>query len=204
MSPKLNAQLRWFVRQLRPLLRAHLISVSLIVLSSMMFLLDPLLIKWLIDRVLPKKDLRLLLFAAAGFFGIFVCRLGFSALAGIVSFRTVQELVFRIRLNILEQMNRLSADYHETTPVGEKLFRLEQDVDQVAELGSSLVPYALQTAFNAIFVVATLFVLDVKLTCVVLPLVPTFFVFRRHFERRLREASDATQRQSSKEGSFLQ
>jgi len=169
-----------------------------------MFLLDPLLIKWLIDRILPKKDLRSLLIAAAGFFGIYLCRLVFSALAGLVSFRTVQDLVFRIRLSILEQMNQLSADYHETTPVGEKLYRMEQDVDQVAELGSSLVPYVLQTAFNSVFVVGTMFVLDFRLTCVVLPLVPLFFVFRRHFECRLRGASDAAQQQSSKESSFLQ
>src|SRR5712664_1370113 len=204
MSPKHNAQFRWFVRQLRPLLRAHLVSVSLIVLSSMMFLLDPLLIKWLIDRVLPKKDLHLLFVAAAGLFGIYVSRLGFSAFAGVVSFRTVQELVFRIRLSILEQMNHLSADYHETTPVGEKLYRMEQDVDQVAELGSSLVPYVLQTAFNSVFVVGTMFVLDFRLTCVVLPLMPLFFVFRGHFEGRLRGASDSAQQQSSKESSFLQ
>src|SRR6266849_3389059 len=143
-----NNQWGWFARQLRPFLHAHLLSVCLVVLSSLMFLLDPLLIKWLIDRVLPKRDFRLLLFAAAGCFGIYVCRLSFSALAGLVSFKTVQELVFRIRLNILEQMNRLSADYHETTPAGEKLYRMEQDVDQVAEVGSSLVPYVLQTAFN--------------------------------------------------------
>src|SRR6266404_5701387 len=199
-----NTQFRWFARQLRPLLRAHLLSVSLIVLSSLMFLLDPLLIKWLIDRILPKKDFHLLFLAAAGFFGIYVCRLVLSAFAGVVSFRTVQNLVFSIRLSILEQMNRLSADYHESTPIGEKLYRMEQDVDQVAELGSSLVPYALQTTFNAVFVVVTMFVLDFKLTCMVLPLVPLFFVFRRYFESRLREASDSAQQQSSKESSFLQ
>jgi len=169
-----------------------------------MFLLDPLLIKWLIDRILPKKDFHLLFLAAAGFFGIYVCRLVLSALSGVASFRTVQNLVFSIRLSILEQMNRLSADYHESTPIGEKLYRMEQDVDQVAELGSSLVPYALQTTFNAIFVVATMFVLDFKLTCMVLPLVPLFFVFRRYFDKRLRGASDSAQRQSSRESSFLQ
>jgi len=197
-------QFRWFARQLRPLLRAYAVSVSLIVLSSLMFLLDPLLIKWLIDRILPKKDFHLLFLAAAGFFGIYVCRLVLSALAGVVSFRTVQDLVFRIRLSILEQINRLSTDYHESTPVGEKLYRMEQDVDQVAELGSSLLPYALQTTFNAIFVVATMFILDFKLTCMVLPLVPLFFVFRRYFDKRLRGASDSAQRQSSRESSFLQ
>jgi len=199
-----NTQFRWFARQLRPLLGAHAVSMTLIVLSSLMYLLDPLLIKWLIDHILPKKDFHLLFLAVVGFFGIYICRLGLSAFAGLVSFRTVQSLVFRIRLGILEQMNRLSADFHETTPTGEKLYRMEQDVDQVAELGSSLVPYALQTTFNAVFVVVTMFVLDFKLTCMVLPLVPLFFVFRRYFESRLREASDSAQQQSSKESSFLQ
>jgi ABC-type bacteriocin/lantibiotic exporter with double-glycine peptidase domain len=197
-------QFRWFARQLRPLLGAHTASMVLIVLSSLMYLVDPLLIKWLIDRVLPKKDFHLLLLVAAGFFGIYVCRLGLSALAGLISFRTVQDLVFRLRLSILEKMNRLSADYHETTPIGEKLYRMEQDVDQVAELGSSLVPYALQTAFNATFVMGTMFVLDFKLTCMVLPLVPLFYVFRNYFDSRLRKASDSAQQQSSKESSFLQ
>jgi ABC-type bacteriocin/lantibiotic exporter with double-glycine peptidase domain len=199
-----NTQFRWFARQLRPLLGAHAVSMILIVLSSLMYLLDPLLIKWLIDRILPRKDFHLLFLAVAGFFGIYVCRLSLSALAGLVSFRTVQSLVFRIRFGILEQMNRLSADFHETTPTGEKLYRMEQDVDQVAELGSSLVPYALQTTFNAVFVVGTMFVLDFKLTCIVLPLVPLFFFSRRYFASRLREASDSAQRQSSKESSFLQ
>ena len=201
---KSNSQLQWFVRKLRPLLRAHLLSVSLIVLSSLMFLLDPLLIKWLIDKVLPKRDIRLLLLAVGAFLGIYVCRLGFSALAGMVSFRTVQNLVFRIRLDILEHMNLLSADFHESTPIGEKLYRMEQDVDQVAELGSSLVPYVLQTTFNAFFVIGTMFFLDSRLTILLLPLMPLFFVFRRRFEGQLRQASDSAQQQSSRESSFLQ
>ena len=204
MTTNPNWHFRWFARQLRPLLGAHALSVTLIVLSSLMYLVDPLLIKWLIDSVLPKKDFHLLFLVVAGFFGIYVCRLGLSATAGLLSCRTVQALVFRIRLSILEQINRLSADFHETTPIGEKLYRMEQDVDQVSELGSSLVPYALQTTFNAIFVVATMFVLNFKLTCMVLPLVPLFFVFRRYFDSRLRQASDSAQQQSSKESSFLQ
>src|SRR6266849_5985754 len=188
-----NPQFLWFARQLRPLIRAHLLSVSLIVLSSLMFLLDPLIIKWLIDRVLPRRDAHLLLLAALGFFLIYVARLGFSGLGALLYSRTMQDLVFRIRLGILQQMNRLSADFHEMTPVGQRLYRMEQDVDQVAELGSSLVPYALQATCNTIFVVGTMFVLDFRLTCMVFPLMPLFFVFRRHFEHRLRTASDAAQ-----------
>jgi len=169
-----------------------------------MFLLDPLLIKWLIDCVLPQRNFRLLLLAAAAFFGIYICRLGLSALAGLVSFRTMQDLVFRIRLNLLEKMNQLSPAYHEGIPIGEKLYRMEQDVDQVAEVGSNLVPYVLQTGFNSAFVIVAMCLLNFRLACVVLPLLPVFLVFRRHFDARLRRASDSAQQQSSRESSFLQ
>jgi ABC-type bacteriocin/lantibiotic exporter with double-glycine peptidase domain len=200
----LSPQFQWFARQLRPLLRSYLLGVFLIALSSLMFLLDPLLIKWLIDRVLPARNVRLLLFTAAGFFAIYICRLVFSSLANLVSFRAAQHLVFRIRLDMLQQMNRLSADYHDTTPVGDRLYRLERDVDQVAELGSSLAPAVLQATCNAVFVLGTMFVLDVRLACIVTPLLPLFFGFRRHFQAKLQRASDFAQQQSTKESSFLQ
>ncbi len=204
MNPTFKTQARWFLRQLRPLLPAYALGVLLIVLSSLLFLLDPLLLKWMIDYVLPKKDFRLLLVAAGGFFGLYIFRLGFFTLAQLVNFRTVQNLVFRMRLAILQQMNRLSADYHETTAVGERLYRVEQDVDQVAEVGSSLLPYVLQTAFNSIFVMGTMFALDFKLTSLVFPLMPLFFVFRKKFEKPLRYASDSAQEKAAKETAFLQ
>ena len=204
LNTTFRTQARWFVRQLRPLLPAYALGVLLIVLSSLLFLLDPLLLKWMIDYVLPRKDFRLLLFAATGFFGLYIFRLGFFTLAQLVNFRTIQNLVFRMRLSMLEQMNRLSADYHETTPVGERLYRLEQDVDQVAEVGSSLLPYVLQTAFNSIFVMGTMFTLDFKLTSLILPLMPLFFVFRKKFDKPLRHASDSAQEKAAKETSLLQ
>src|SRR3989440_12864197 len=97
-----RTQAQWFFRQLRPLLPAYFLSVLLVVLSSLMFLLDPLVMKWLIDRVLPKKDFRLLFFAEAGFFALFVFPLGFFTLSQLLIFRTFQKLVLRMRLNILE------------------------------------------------------------------------------------------------------
>ncbi len=204
MKTSFKSQARWFFRQLSPLLPAYSLSVLLVVLSSVMFLLDPLLMKWLIDRVLPAKNFRLLLFAAGGFFALYVFRLGFFTLSELVNFQTIQKLVLRMRLNILEQMNRLSADYHEATPVGERLYRVEQDVDQVAEVGSNLVPFLLQTVIKALFVMGTMLSLDFKLTCIVLPLMPLFFVFRKKFEGPLRRASDSVQERAAEENSFLQ
>lgn len=204
MTPNAKREARWFLSQLRPLLRAHLISITLVVLGSSMFLLDPLLLKWLIDKVLPKKDLGLLLTAAAGFLGIYVCRLGLSAGARLISFRTVQTLVLRLRLNVLQHLNRLSAQYHESSALGDTLYRVEQDVDQVAEIGSGLVPSVLQAIVNAVFVITTICILNWRLTLILVPLLPLFFVFRTHFGSRLRVASDSNQQASSDENEFLQ
>jgi len=201
---RLTPQLNWFLSQLRPLLRAHLLSVLLIVIASLTFLLDPLILKWLIDIVLPKRDVRLLMVAVACIAGVYICQLSCYAAGGVLSFQTVQRLVYSIRLKLLEQINRLSADFHETVPLGEKLYRIEQDVDQVAELGSTIVPSILQTAFTAIFVLSTMFVLNLRLTCVLLPLMPLFVFLKRQYEIRLRRAADTAQQESSKENNFLQ
>lgn len=204
MMKRLTPQLRWFLTQLRPPLRAHLLSVLLVVVASLTFLLDPLILKWLIDSVLPKSDPQLLLVAVACIVGVYVCQLSCYAAGGVLSFQTVQRLVYSIRLKLLEQINRLSAGFHETVPLGEKLYRIEQDVDQVAELGSTIVPSILQTAFTAIFVLSTMLVLNLRLTCVLLPLMPLFVFLKRQYAIRLRRAAESAQEESSKENNFLQ
>src|SRR5947208_16463662 len=50
----------------------------------------------------------------------------------------------------------------------------------------------------------TMLSLDFKLTCIVLPLMPLFFVFRKKFEGPLRRASDSVQERAAEENSFLQ
>lgn len=169
-----------------------------------MFLLDPLIIKWLIDDVIPRRSMRLLVFATGGLFGVYVSRLILSAVASMINLRTVQALIYRLRVTLLEQMNRLSANYHETTPVGEKLYRMEQDVDQVAELGSNVLPYALQSLLNAIFISITMLVLNRRLAYMALPLILVFIEVRRRFDSLLRTSAGSAQSESSRENAFLQ
>ena len=176
----------------------------MIVIASLTFLLDPLILKWLIDIVLPKRDARLLIVAVACIAGVYICQLSCYAAGGVLSFQTVQRLVYSIRLKLLGQINRLSANFHEAAPLGEKLYRIEQDVDQVAELGATIVPSILQTAFTTLFVLSTMFILNLRLTCVLLPLMPLFVFLKRQYEIRLRRAADAAQQESSKENNFLQ
>jgi ABC-type bacteriocin/lantibiotic exporter with double-glycine peptidase domain len=195
---------RWFISQLRPFLISHIVNVTLMALGSAMFLLDPLLLKWIIDKVLPDRDLRRLLTAAGALLVIYVCRLGMTAVGRLLSFRTVQDLTVQLRVNLLHHLNCLSTQYHEKKALGDTLYRIEQDVDQIAETGSGLLPSVLQAIFNAIFVITTICILNWRLTLVLLPLIPLFFLFRTYFAGRLRRASDSTQQAASDENEFLQ
>jgi ABC-type bacteriocin/lantibiotic exporter with double-glycine peptidase domain len=204
MRKLLPVELQWFVSQLRSVLWKHVLSIIMMIVASLTFLLDPLLVKWLIDVVLPAKDKQLLSVAAAGISGIYLVQLVCSAMSGALNFHTIQSLVCSIRLALFEQMNLLSAEFHESVPVGDKLYRIEQDVDQIAELGATLVPSVLQTAFTCLFVTSTMLVLNARLTSVLLPLLPLFVLVKKHYQTRLRRAADSAQERASNETNFLQ
>jgi ABC-type multidrug transport system fused ATPase/permease subunit len=103
----------------------------------------------------------------------------------------------------LEKINRLSADFHETMPVGEKLYRVEQDVDQVAEFGS-FVPHLLQAGFNLLFVITAMAALNFRLLFVLTPLLVLAGYVAFHYQNRLRISSEVAQGRGGVETSFLQ
>lgn len=168
-----------------------------------MFLLDPLVLKWMLDFVLPSGDSRLLALCVGGLLVIYGCRLGLFSIGRVINFRTTQLLAFRIRLQLLEKINRLSADFHETMPVGEKLYRVEQDVDQVVEFGSS-VPHLLQAGFNLLFVITAMAALNFRLLFVLTPLLVLAGYVGFRYQDRLRISSDVAQGRGGVESSFLQ
>ena len=73
----------------------------------------------------------------AGAIGLcYIGRSALSAAGSLVNFSVAQRCVRDLRVELLDQINRLSADYHEQTPTGEKLTRIEHDVDEIANLGA--------------------------------------------------------------------
>src|ERR1700757_5071769 len=56
-------ELRWLSRRIRPFLLLHLSSFLCITTGSFLGLLAPLVLKWLIDRIIPDRRIGLLLLA---------------------------------------------------------------------------------------------------------------------------------------------
>jgi ABC-type multidrug transport system fused ATPase/permease subunit len=194
----------WLASIVRPFVRLHVGSYLCILASSILVLVDPLIVRLLIDDVIPNRRPTWLPVVAAAFFLSYMGRLGFDSLAGLLNFRAIQKMTFRSRLSLLRHLQRLSAEYHDNRPVGDTLHRLQVDVDQVATLSGEVIPSALRIVTVFILVMTTMLVLNYKLTAIVLPLIPVFILIRRQFHHRLREASDVVQEQSAKVIGFLE
>jgi ABC-type multidrug transport system fused ATPase/permease subunit len=172
--------------------------------ASLLTLLTPLVLKWLIDQVLPRRE-NGLLFAAAGL--IFLSYQGRTALTSVGSYVTlnaVQRMALRLRMDVLRHVDRLSADYYENTPPGAVMYPLKEPIEEVACFGSDLLPSILRICLTTCFTIVTMFVLSPKLTLAILPLIPVFLVARQHFRTKLSTDSDTVQQNLISWNAFLE
>jgi ATP-binding cassette subfamily B protein len=204
MRSVVSPEVRWLGRQVLPLMRLNLLGLVSIVAASVLTLLDPLIIKWLIDEALAKRSVELLLLGAIGFGAAYFGQLAFSYAAYLVGFIVSQKMIFRIRVVLIRRLHVRSARYYENTPVGEILYRVEQDVDRVGELGGDVLPSVIRMAIVAVMVLVTMGVLNLRLTLMVAPLLPLFYFLQRRYLSRLTLAAENTQQQMGVISSFLQ
>jgi len=201
---KQSREFRWLLGQVKPFLRLHLGSYVCILFVCVLALLDPLIVRFLIDEVIPNRRISWLPLVAVAFFMTYIGRLGFEGLASLTNFHAVQKMTFRLRLKLLRHLQRLSAEYHDNQPLGDTLHRLQVDVDQVATLSGEVIPSLLRIVTIFSLVMTTMMVINYRLTAIVLPLIPVFILVRRRFHDRLRHASDSVQEQSGKVIGFLE
>jgi ATP-binding cassette subfamily B protein len=194
----------WLVRYARPLLSLAIADLICMTLGSGLSLLDPLVVKWLIDVALQKRDLRLVLLGTLVFCAVYLASLGINYLGSFVSCLLTQKMVFRIRVSLLRQIHTLPTYRHEKSQVGDTLYRIEQDVDRVAELSGDILPLTLQMVLMGVMVLVTMGILNWHLTALVAPVLPIFYLLQRRYATQLKDAADQVQSQSGTANAFLQ
>ena len=200
----MSSEVRWLSHQARPVLWLLTVNLICMVLGSGLSLLDPLVVRWLIDVALPKRDLRLVLFGTLVFCVVYLASVIVNYVASFISSVVTQKMVFRIRVSLLRRIQTLPARFHGNSQVGETLYRIEQDVDRVAELSGDILPLTIQMLIIGVMVVVTMGVLNWHVTLVIVPLLPISYLLQRRYATRLKEAADSVQTQSGKIAAFLQ
>ena len=189
----LPAELVWLIKEIQPLLRWHLASFLCVTAGSLLALLSPLLLKWLIDSIIPQRRLGLLLLAVALIFLGHQGRVALTSLGSYLMLSASQKMGLTLRMRLLEHLDTLSADYYEDTPVGAAMYPLKEPIDEISYFGSDLLPAILRLLLTTAFTLAAMSALSPVLTMTVLPLIPVFLVTRQYFRRKLATDADSAQ-----------
>jgi ATP-binding cassette subfamily B protein len=200
----LSSAIRWLARYVRPLLSLVIADLVCMTVGSGLSLLDPLVVKWLIDVALPKHELRPVLLGTLVFCAVYVASLAINYLGSFASCLLTQKMIFRIRVSLLRQIHNLPTRGHQKSQVGDTLYRIEQDVDRVAELSGDILPLTLQMVLVGVMVLVTMGILNWHLTTLVAPVLPIFYLLQRRYAAKLKDAADQVQSQSGRINAFLQ
>jgi ABC-type bacteriocin/lantibiotic exporter with double-glycine peptidase domain len=204
LSRLVPAELRWLWTILRPVCRLHAAGFFVFTLASALGLLGPLVLRWLIDRILPNRDTWLLVCAVSLLFLSYEGRVVFVGLGGWLTAAAAQKVILALRIELLKHLDRLSADYHETIPTGEKLYPLREPVEEIAYFGSELLPGILRTLLSIALTFFAMGVLSLRLTLLILPVVPVFLLTRYRFRQRFGRHADDLQAKRLIVSSFLE
>ena len=203
-SSWLPSELRWLSKQIRPLLHWHVASFLCITAGSLLALLTPLVLKWLIDQIIPQKKMGLLLLAVGLIFLSYQGRMALTSVGNFLMLTVSQKMGLALRVSLLRHLDTLSADYYESTPVGSVMYPLKEPIEEVSYFGSDLLPAILRMLLTTSFTLATMLLLSPVLTLAVVPLVPVFLITRHHFRSRLAANADAVQGDRLAWNSFLE
>ncbi len=194
---------RWLWRQIRPFIHYEIGSLVLVLFSSAVGLSSPLLMKWLIDDILPHQRWQALIIATGLFFAVSAGRTALSSAASLIGARGVMQCAFELRRKLLGHLVGLPAAFYADHQVGDLVQRAESDVSLVADLGSDLLPSVVNMIVQTVMTISIMVFLDWRLTLIALPLAPVFEWLRHRYRTILRKNSESVREASGQQSNLL-
>jgi len=165
------------------------LGVALILLATFLTLPAPWILKIIIDKALPQKDLHLLVQLLAIFTGLFLLRAWLTMVRNRVLQNAAMRLVCDLRIRLFAHLQTLSLRYFDDNHTGETVSRVSQDTGEVYTLTNGFLINLIADSVTVVVVVGFLFYVDWRLataTCAVMPLFVINYLYNR---RRMREES---------------
>lgn len=211
--------LRRLLRLMGPYWRSVLVALVLLLSSSILQVLTPLLTKIAVDvylapngqHSLPWLESRLPVDAKAGLLALSLIYLAVIVLNLIFDFGqqllmqwTGQRAMFDVRKRLMGRLQALDVAYYDRNPVGRLVTRVTTDVDALNELFASGIVTLLGDILVLLFIVAAMLQLSVGLTLTMLVVMPFVFVVTVLFRREVQASNRKIRLAVARINSFLQ
>lgn len=149
-----------------------ILALSMSLISVVLSLLVVKVTEYAIDNSIANKDVKelvLLSIVCALFIGLSVA---LATIRSKIMVKVGQDIVYDIRTDLFEHLQRLPFQYYDDRPHGKILVRVVHYVNSVSDmLSNGIINFVLEI-FNIIFIAIFMFTTDVKLTFVVLAGIP--------------------------------
>ena len=186
-------QLRRLLAFVRPYRVRLTMALSAIVVSSLLGLAGPYMIRFLVDAIVPGGDPENLNVVAAILIGIFAAQSVFYFVRGYLLTFIGERVMADLRLKLYAHLQGLSLSFFTERRTGELVSRLTNDVTTVRGVVTSDIATALSQALTFVGAMILIIVTNWRLTLFMLALIPPIMLFGILFGRALRKLSSAVQ-----------
>ncbi|HJL72563.1 MAG TPA: ABC transporter transmembrane domain-containing protein, partial [Nitrospinaceae bacterium] len=116
---------------LKPYKKGALLTLGFAILTTLLDLVPPWLIKVIVDRLVDDNGTSMVYWAVAGLIGVYFARNLFNHKRIMLNNRVEQNVVFDMRSEVYKALHRLSINFFENRSTGELMSRVNDDVNYV-------------------------------------------------------------------------
>jgi ATP-binding cassette subfamily B protein len=196
--------MRRLIGYLRPYRLQVCFAIAAIIGHSAIELAPPYLSKLVIDRYIPAANLPglatvagLYLAALVGSFALEYAQTWTMQMIG-------QRIMFDLRLQLFEHLQRLDVRFYDRNPVGRLMTRVTTDVDVLNELFTSGVVSVFGDAFTLVGIMAVLIWMDWRLALVAFSVLPLIVIVTQWFRSNVRDSYRRVRTWIARINAFLQ
>ena len=179
--------LKRFLKYINPYVKEEIILFVLMIISSAGTLVTPYMLKVIIDDVFPKGSYQDLVILIGVLVGIYVLQVIFSLISDVMSTTVSKKISSDIREEAFANILNKDVSFFKNSKVGELVFTLMNDVDNIQLTISSLLIRSIKNIIILIGVVIMLFILDYKLTLLSLILLPAVVLVIKAFAPHIKK-----------------
>lgn len=180
------------------------IALSLSAVSVIIGLISPLIVKEALDKYMLSKDtIPQLLLCAAGVMCCIILSIVFSKIRLKMMTAVGQDIIYDIRRDLFEHMQKLSFEYYDSRPHGKILTRIINYINAISDLMTNgLINFVLEI-FNLIFITIFMFCVCWQLALVTVAGLPIYAAVMLFIKNHQRKAWQAVSNKSSNLNAYL-
>jgi ATP-binding cassette, subfamily B, multidrug efflux pump len=172
---------------LRPYWRQVLIALLAILGSAALQLLPPWLTLQVIDVYIPSRDLGGLRIVGALYLASLLAEFTLEFIQNTTLQVTGQRIMFDLRMEIYEHLQKLDVKFYDRNPVGRLMTRVTTDVDALNELFTSGVVSVFGDVFSLVAIMIAMLLLDWQLALIAFSVIPLIVLVTQWFRVNVRE-----------------